>query len=164
MKNRFHGERSERRTSYDRFSQDRRFIEGRGSQAVHYSIDEVVGVRPKTEIGFGDKNKLYSIAREYEEKNNSGSPFIMLLFFEGNDLGFSKIYFSEYHEDINNKSFIKYVNGVKETLLDYMKQRNPSKTIKGAVSVHGSDDNIILGMLRKYVRAEELIKYKIKIS
>jgi len=164
-----------RRVGRDRLRQSRGFIRQEEASAAHYSfyydytkgellplpLDEIVDSGPKTEIGFGHRDKLCDLVGTYEKKKqNSTSPFVTLLFWERNYLSFSKVYFNGCHEDIN-QDFIEYLNKIKQTLLDHMKQRSPSGNIKGIVSVHGSDDKAVLDTLRKYVRAKELVKYKI---
>ncbi len=158
ISNRFSQDRfGDRRINHNRFDQSRGFIEEEGQQAVYYSIDEVVGVRPKTEISFGLKDKAHELGREHEIENPPKSPYISLFFSDGRYRCVSKVYFSGNQEDIT-KQLIDYLNRVKKIQLDYMKQINSGRNIRGVVITKGSS-NEALDILEEYVKAEEFAGY-----
>jgi hypothetical protein len=162
MYNRFSQDRRNRRISHiTRLRQSRGFIEEEGPQAVYYSIDETVD-GPKTEIGFGLKDKVQELGREHEkeerEKENPPvSPYITLFFSDGRYRCVSKIYFSGNQEDITEQ-LIDHLNRVKKMQLDYMEQKNLGGDIRGMVITKGSS-NEVLDTLREYVKAEEFVEY-----
>ncbi len=158
MYNRFSQDRRNRRISHTELRQSRGFVEEEGQQAVYVcSIDEVVGVRPKTEITFGLKDRLREVGRENEKKCPPQSPYVSLFFSDGKYRCVSKVYFSGHQKNVTEQ-LIDYLNRVKKTQLDHMKKQNPSGNIRGIVITKGSDDKV-LNTLREYVKAEEFVEY-----
>ena len=79
---------------------------------------------------------------------------------ENDNHGIVKVAVPRCHEDVS-KGLLGYIDRVKTELVEYMKQQNPDCELSEMVSVHGSDDKVVLNMLKKYVKAEELVKYKV---
>jgi len=156
MYNRFNQGRRNRIINHD-ILRSRRFDEEEGPQAFYYSIDEIAGVRPKTEIGFGLKDKIHELAIGYEIENPPASPYVTLIFSDGRYRCFSKVYFSGNQKDITEQ-LIDHLNNVKGVQLDYMKQKKSHQNIRGMVVTKGCS-NDVLSTLEKYVKAEEFVGY-----
>lgn len=167
MYNKFNQDRRNHSNGFNR--QSRGFAEEKDQQTFYYSfyydnnkgellpLDGIVDSAIKTEIGFGLKDKVNGLAREYELENPPNSPYVSLFFSDGKYRCVSRIYFSGNQEDITNK-FLDYLNRIKNTQLDKMKNQNTSGKIRGLVVAKGSDDKV-LETLRKYVKAEEFVEY-----
>lgn len=131
----------------------------RSARTVYVCLDEIEGIRPRTEFAVGRLDAIKEASKAYEPAN---SPFVMFYLRdrENDNHGIVKVAIPRYHEDVS-KGLLDYMNEVRTGLLDYMKQQNPDCELREMVSVHGSDDNVVLNMLKKYVKAEELVKYKV---
>ena len=129
------------------------------ARAVYVCLDEIEGVRPRTEFAVGRLDAIKEASKAYEPAN---SPFVMFYLRdkENDNHGIVKVAVPKYHEGIR-KGLLDYINEVRTGLSDYMQQQNPGCEIREMVSVHGSDDNVVLNMLKKYVKAEEVVKYKV---
>ena len=128
------------------------------ARTVYFCLDEIEGVRPRIEFGAGSLDKIKEIGSEYE-KSQAGVPFVLLYFCTDNNkrFGFAKIYIKDHDELIG---CLDYASNIKQGLIDYMKEQNPGKDLRGGISIHGSDDNVMLDMLKRYVTAEEIVSYK----
>ncbi len=131
----------------------------RSARTVYVCLDEIEGIRPRTEFAVGRLDAIKEASKAYEPAN---SPFVMFYLRdrENDNHGIVKVAIPRCHEGIR-KGLLDYINEVRTGLSDYMQQQNPGCELREMVSVHGSDDNVVLNMLKKYVKAEELVKYKV---
>jgi hypothetical protein len=153
----------DKRRRYDRGNR----ISGRNyireePRAVYFCIDEAVdGSRPRTEFAVGKLDQIKEAGRPYEPSN---SPFVMLYFrAKGRDYhGLAKVAIPKSYQDFST-DLVRYINEVKDELVDQIKQQNPGCEIRGVIAVRGSSDKVVLNMMKKYVRAksEKIVKYEI---
>ncbi|MBW2982086.1 hypothetical protein KY343_04355 [Candidatus Woesearchaeota archaeon] len=128
------------------------------NQSLIHFRDERKGKAGILEFAVGKLDDIKEISREYGPVS---SPFVMLYFKvkENDNHGLAKVVIPKNHEDVST-GLVGYINEVKDELVDYMKQQNPGCEVRGAVTVHGTRDQVILNMMRRYVRLEEIVRYK----
>jgi hypothetical protein len=156
-----------RMTNYDRFQN--RYNSNQTPKTFYICLEET-GARPRTEIGAGKLDRIIELSKEYEPANKRRkrnvsywkSPFVILYFKDKeNDYHASaRVAIPNYHEDVS-RALLDYIDEVKTGLVNHMKQQNPGCTIRGAVALRGSNDNVILNMMKKFVNLEEVVKYEI---
>lgn len=129
------------------------------AKAVYVCLDEIEGVRPRTEFAIGKPDHIEEAGREYK---HAASPFVVLYFRDNanNNHGIARIVIPEDHKDVST-DLLHYINRVKTELVEYMKQQNPGCKIRGVVGVEGTNDDIIKNMFKRYVRLEEIVEYVI---
>jgi len=129
------------------------------NRVVYLSLDEVEGVRPKTDFAIGSLDEIKEASKSYEP---AVSPFVMMHLRdkEKNYRAIAKVSIPESHKDISS-TLLDYIIEVKGELNKYMSNRNPDYEAKGSITVHGTDDNAVLEMVKNYARPEELIDYEI---
>ncbi|MBW2977983.1 hypothetical protein KY331_04010 [Candidatus Woesearchaeota archaeon] len=147
---------------YDRLndrlgSRTERNISRETNRTFYVCIDELVD-QPKTEMGVGDFEAIKEVGQQYEPAD---SPFVMIRYYDRADgrYGFVKIHFKGDHKDIT-ENLGDYVQQMNCDLVNYMRNQNPDGDLRGKLTVHGTDDPLVLKIFEKRIKAEELVIYE----
>jgi hypothetical protein len=121
--------------------------------SAYICLDEVVD-KPRTEIGIGALDQLEKFEPAVD------SPFALLVFRDrGKEYcSFARIYIPQDHKYITEE-MLSYINKVKCSLIDYMREQNPDSDLKASVSVHKVRNNAALAKIKKRIKAEEIVEY-----
>ena len=137
--------------------------------SAHIHLEGIEGVRPRTEFAVGSLEQIQGVGKQYEPANKReskqdywDSPFVFLFFKnKGQDYqGYAKVAIPADHKDVD-RNLLEYIDGVKTELVSNLKQHDPECVIGGRISVRGSEDSVILNMIKRYGHLDENVRYEI---